>query len=68
MLRHLVQTNLNHSARAQDLLRQTLAERQIELAIVAEPYCALQNWLESEDGLVAMIGGGGGGLPPALRV
>ncbi|XP_011171529.1 uncharacterized protein LOC105204167 [Solenopsis invicta] len=34
----LFQTNLNHSARAQDLLVQTIAEWNIELAIVAEPY------------------------------
>ena len=59
MLRRLLQTNLNHSVGAQDLFRQTLAERQIELAVAAEPYCALQGWLESEDGSVAMVGGGG---------
>ena len=59
MLRRLLQTNLMKSAKAQDLFRQALAERQIELAIVAEPYCALQGWLESKDGLVAMVGGGG---------
>ena len=29
------------------------------MAIVAEPYCALQGWLESEDGSVAMVGSGG---------
>ena len=34
----ILQSNLNHSARAQDLLVQTMAEWNIELAILAEPY------------------------------
>ncbi|XP_073962017.1 uncharacterized protein [Choristoneura fumiferana] len=42
MSRHLhtefLQTNINHSARAQDLLMQVLAEWKIGVAVVAEPY------------------------------
>ena len=35
---HIIQINLTHSARAQDLLLQTMAECGTVLAIVAEPY------------------------------
>ena len=34
----IIQTNLNHSARAQDLLQQTMAECGLGLAVIAEPY------------------------------
>ena len=40
---HIIQINLNHSARAQDLLLQTMAECGIGLAVVAEPYRIPQN-------------------------
>ena len=35
---HIIKINLNHSARAQDLLLQTMVECGTGLAIVAEPY------------------------------
>ncbi|XP_025267607.1 uncharacterized protein LOC105250072 [Camponotus floridanus] len=56
----LLQANLNHSARAQDLLLQTLAEWNIDLAVAAEPYRvpAKSNWIGDADGSVAIIGRG----------
>ncbi|XP_026746894.1 uncharacterized protein LOC113508120 [Trichoplusia ni] len=56
---HFLQGNINHSARAQDLLLQTMAEWSIDVAVVAEPYFvpARDNWLGCADGLVAIIGG-----------
>ena len=39
----IIQINLNQSARAQDLLLQTMAECGIGLAVVAEPYRIPQN-------------------------
>src|SRR5436309_258753 len=52
----LLQTNLNHSARAQDLFVATLAEWDIDLAVAAEPYQvpAHPNWAGDEDGSVAI--------------
>ena len=41
---HIIQINLNHSARAQDLLLQTMAEYEIGLAVVAEPYRIPQDY------------------------
>ncbi|XP_039309946.1 uncharacterized protein LOC120358759 [Solenopsis invicta] len=63
----LLQTNVNHSARAQDLLFQTMAEWNIEVAIVAEPYVAEPYAVSSADnrwrgdtaGLVAIVSKGG---------
>ena len=40
---HIIQANINHSARAQDLLLQTMAELGLGLALVAEPYCIPHN-------------------------
>jgi len=34
----LIQINTNHTSSAQDLLHQVMAERGVDLAIVAEPY------------------------------
>ena len=39
----IIQINLNHSARAHDLLMQTMAELGIGLAAVAEPYKVPEN-------------------------
>ena len=52
----LLQTNLNHAARAQDLFVATLAEWDIDLAVAAEPYQIPDhpNWAGDEDGLVAI--------------
>ncbi|TLM46683.1 hypothetical protein FEC32_18895, partial [Acinetobacter baumannii] len=55
---HFLQGNINHCARAQDILLQSMAEWSIHVAVVAEPYFvpARDNWLGSIDGLVAIIG------------
>lgn len=53
----LLQANVNHAARAQDLLTQTLAEGDYALAIVAEPYWVPSehpNWTVSDNGTVAI--------------
>lgn len=53
----LLQANVNHSAGAQDLLSQTLAEEDYALAIVAEPYrvpAEHPNWTVSNNGTVAI--------------
>lgn len=53
-LHRLLQTNLNHSATAQDLFVQHLAEWGIGLAVAAEPYLipSRPNWLGDLSGLV----------------
>lgn len=55
---HFLQGNINHYARAQDLLLQSMAEWSIHAAVVAEPYFipTRDNWLGCADGLVAIIG------------
>ncbi|CAK1596676.1 unnamed protein product [Parnassius mnemosyne] len=55
---HFLQGNINHCARAQDLLLQSMAEWSIHVAVVAEPYFipARDNWLGCADGSVAIIG------------
>ncbi|XP_072757032.1 uncharacterized protein [Anoplolepis gracilipes] len=62
----LLQANINHSARAQDLLMQHLAEWNIELAVVAEPYYVppRNNWKRDTCGSVAIIGRTGQGVLP----
>jgi len=60
---------LNHSARAQDLLLQTLAEWNIDLAVAVEPYHvpARTFWVGDVDGTVAIIGKSGAeALPLSL--
>lgn len=66
----ILQTNLNHSAAAQDLLLQTMLERGFKLAIVAEPYYVLErdNWKGDENGLVAIIGEDGKEAIPLNQV
>lgn len=57
-LYRILQTNLNHSARAQDLLMQAMAEWNIDVGIVAEPYSVPQdrsNWTGDVEGSVAII-------------
>lgn len=51
-----LQANINHSARAQDLLMQCMAERSIQVAVVAEPYVVppRSDWVGDLDGLVAI--------------
>ncbi|XP_063634807.1 uncharacterized protein LOC134805430 [Cydia splendana] len=53
----ILQCNVNHSARAQDLLMQFTAEWGISIAVVAEPYFVppQSNWVGATDGRVAMM-------------
>lgn len=53
----ILQSNCNHSARAQDLLLQVITEWNISVAVVAEPYFIPQqsNWVGSLDQTVALI-------------
>ncbi|CAH2088396.1 unnamed protein product [Euphydryas editha] len=57
--RSFLQANLNHCARAQDLLMQSLAQWQIDLAVACEPYWVPPepNWQGDLDGTVALIRG-----------
>lgn len=53
-----MQTNLNHARHAQELLYQSMAELEIGLAIIAEPYNIPENdarWMGSTDGSVACM-------------
>ncbi|XP_013175638.1 PREDICTED: uncharacterized protein LOC106123778 [Papilio xuthus] len=56
MALNLLQANINHSARAQDLLFQSMAEWKIHVAVVAEPYRVPSGdeWVGDLDGLVAI--------------
>lgn len=57
-IHRLIQANLNHSARAQDLLVQTMAEWDISIGIVAEPYMVRadnNNWTSDELDSIAII-------------
>lgn len=53
----LLQANINHSARAQDLLLQSMLEWQIDAVVAAEPYYVSDrpNWAGDSDGTVAII-------------
>lgn len=55
----ILQGNLNHAGRAQDVLIQFMAEKGIELAVVAEPYFIPNQprWVGDRDGLVGIVGG-----------
>lgn len=65
-----MQANLNHCARAQDLLVQSLAQWQIQVAIVAEPYRVPSRggWVGDDDGSVAIVTRTAAGAPPLERV
>lgn len=53
----LLQTNVNHSRHAQDLLMYTVVEGNYELAIVAEPYKIFNNkdWISDDGESVAIF-------------
>lgn len=62
----LLQANLNHARRAQDLFYQTIAERGIGLA--AEPYRVPDkdpNWLGNPDGSVVIVRAVATNSPPS---
>lgn len=53
-----LQANLNHSAGAQDLFLQSMAEWSIDIAVAAEPYLVSSNninWAGDTEGLVALV-------------
>ena len=65
----IVQINLNHSARAQDLLLQTMAERGLGLAVAAEPYRIPQrNGVGDTMGTVAVIRAGSIDSPAIVTI
>ncbi|XP_047996609.1 uncharacterized protein LOC125234422 [Leguminivora glycinivorella] len=66
MALRILQTNLNHCARAQDLLFQSLAQWMINVAVVAEPYTIppRDDWLGDDDKSVALVTRAAAGGPP----
>ncbi|XP_049874443.1 uncharacterized protein LOC126372638 [Pectinophora gossypiella] len=62
----ILQANVNHSARAQDLLLQSVAEWLIDVAMVSEPYSVppRENWVGDRTGMAALVSRTGAGLPP----
>lgn len=58
-IHRVLQANLNHSAGAQDLFLQSMAEWSIDIAVAAEPYFvpSRSNWVADTEGSVAIIGG-----------
>ncbi|XP_076298586.1 uncharacterized protein LOC143217828 [Lasioglossum baleicum] len=66
----VVQTNLNHSRRAQDLFVHGLAERQVGLAVVTEPYSVPDSspWVGDDGGSVAIWARKGREFPPGSVV
>ncbi|XP_028026942.1 uncharacterized protein LOC114240556 [Bombyx mandarina] len=66
-----LQGNLNHSAGAQDMLLQTMAEWSIDVAVVAEPYFvppADDCWFGDVDGLAAIHIRRSAMIPPLAMV
>lgn len=65
-----LQANLNHCARAQDLLVQSLAQWQIHVAVVAEPYRVppYAGWAGDDSGTAAIITRTAAGAPALERV
>lgn len=65
-----LQANINHSARAQDLLIQTMVEWQINVAVVSEPYFApsRDDWVSDRDEVVAIVAPTVAGSPAIERV
>ncbi|XP_048005626.1 uncharacterized protein LOC125241279 [Leguminivora glycinivorella] len=66
----VLQTNLNHCARAQDLLFQSLAQWMIGIAVVAEPYSVppRDDFMGDMDGSVALVTRAAAGVPPPTAV
>ncbi|KAL0861198.1 hypothetical protein ABMA27_008766 [Loxostege sticticalis] len=57
MAQKFVVANINHCARSQDLLHQSLAQWSIEICVVSEPYLIpdRENWAGDKDGTVAVV-------------
>ena len=61
---HIIQANINHSARAQNLLLQTMAELGLVQAVVAEPFRILHNnCVGDETGTVILLRAGSAASP-----
>ncbi|CAH2097571.1 unnamed protein product [Euphydryas editha] len=60
--------NINHCVRAQDLLMQSVVQREIDLVVASEPYWVPRqpNWFGDLDGTVAVILGNAAG--PSLSL
>ncbi|XP_063542710.1 uncharacterized protein LOC134751256 [Cydia strobilella] len=72
MATRVLQANLNHCARAQDLLFQSMAQWMIGVAVLAEPYSIppRDDWVGDLDGSVALVvrtATGGSPLTHVLR-
>ncbi|XP_026330080.1 uncharacterized protein LOC113237709, partial [Hyposmocoma kahamanoa] len=64
----ILQGNLNHCARAQDLLVQAMAEWGVAVAAVAEPYFVPPrgNWAGDQEETVAIVASTAGNSPPLV--
>ncbi|XP_041978640.1 uncharacterized protein LOC121732753 [Aricia agestis] len=66
-----LQANVNHSAAAQDLFLQTVAEWSVDVAVVSEPYYvpSQPHWAGDDEGSVAVVVRPGAGPPliPRMR-
>lgn len=53
----ILQANVNHCVRVQDLLAQSMAQWLIDVTVVAEPYFVppRDNWVADRDGMVAIV-------------
>lgn len=56
----ILQINLNHVRQAQDLMFQTVAEKDVGLAVVAEPYSVPNGdgWVSSADDPITRLAAG----------
>ena len=65
---HTIQANIIKSARAQDLLLQTMAELGLGLAVVAEPYRILHNNCVGDETGTVMLLRAGTAASPAINI
>ncbi|XP_047993589.1 uncharacterized protein LOC125232022 [Leguminivora glycinivorella] len=64
----VLQCNINHCLRAQDLLMQNIRQWGVNVAAIAEPYYIppLTHWAGSTDDRVALVVSGTDGSPPLI--
>ena len=70
MATRFLQGNINHCARAQDLLIQSMAQWSIDITVVAEPYFIpiRDDWAGDQNGTVAIVSRVAAGAPPLRQV
>ncbi|KAL0892597.1 hypothetical protein ABMA27_014326 [Loxostege sticticalis] len=70
MAQKFVVANINHCARSQDLLHQSLAQWSIEICVVTEPYLIpeRENWAGDKEGTVAVVTNTSANSPPFKSV